>query len=182
MEVKDFKKVTWTSDGTSTGIVTKLPSAGKTFVFPTKSDRIVEVSKLTVQTKIDDLWTNWRKGILNLRITWVSFLNLSLKTHADANAFRQVIQNWNRGDMKLLNKVINPPRKSHLVPWLIIIEWCSEETGVTSLFAGTLLGAGEIEFVIHGGVVASSFPPDDPPVAPFLVLWRENERRVWGEP
>ena len=54
------------------------------------------------------------------------------------------------------------------------------DAGVTSFFSETVLRAGKTESFIDGGVVVNSCHLD-PLVVPVLVLWRENERSMWGE-
>ena len=51
---------------------------------------------------------------LKLRNTWVSFLNVSLRIHADVIAGRQNIQTLNKIIRNFMNKYVNPPCKSSL--------------------------------------------------------------------
>ena len=56
------------------------------------------------KTEVDERWTNpWMK--IKIEETWVSFLNVSLKYHADVIAGRQVglFENWNNNDFQEWN-------------------------------------------------------------------------------
>ena len=57
---------------------------------------------------------------LNLRNTWVSFLNVSLKMHANVIAGRQINQTLNKTIKNFKNKYVNPPCNSSLATSFII--------------------------------------------------------------
>ena len=51
---------------------------------------IIEGRKSKVQFQVDEMYTNLKMESLNLRNTWVWFLKVSLKMHADIIAGRQI--------------------------------------------------------------------------------------------
>ena len=59
----------------------------------------LELMRCTQISKIDSL---------NLRNTWISFLNVSLKMHADVIAGRQINQTLNEISKKVFEKICKP--------------------------------------------------------------------------
>ena len=82
---------------------------------------------------------------LNLRNTLVSFLNVSLKMHADVIAGRQISQTSNEIMKKFMNEYVNPPCNSSLAASNAKCMRATSEGGVAALFIDAEQRRGNIK-------------------------------------
>ena len=82
--------------------------SGVGFDVPSPLLCIDEGWKLRVQFELMRCKQISRMAFLKLRNTWVSFLNVSLKMHADVIAGRQINQTWSEIIQNFMNKYVTP--------------------------------------------------------------------------
>ena len=89
-----------------------------------------------------------KKESLNLRITWVSFLNVSLRMYADVIASRQFHQTLKKTNRNFMNKNVNPPCNSSLATSCTKSIMGSSEVRVSTFFTEGVSSSAEGELVI----------------------------------